>query len=197
MKIGYIRESASGPTLAEQQNALRSAGIVDFSSGSPVYTDKRRKGPAAATVERDKMLRALRPGDVVMIAKASRLGTSRADVMAVLADITKRGATLHDIEAREDVQLHPDAMRAIAFADRADSGARREQLARMRSRKVALGAVGGRPEILKGKAKAAAAVAWADLTKTAAQVADEFNVGARTLYRLFGPKGTPRFGKKG
>jgi DNA-binding phage protein len=42
----------------------------------------------------------------------------------------------------------------------------------------------------------AAAAAWADLTKTAAQAAEEFNVGARTLYRLFGPKGTPRFGKK-
>ncbi|MCG7363512.1 hypothetical protein MHZ93_19825 [Roseomonas sp. ACRSG] len=84
----------------------------------------------------------------------------------------------------------------MTFLDRGESGAKREQAARMRARKVALGATGGRPERLQGNTKAAAAAAWADLSKTVRDVAVEFNVGARTLYRLFGPKGTPRFGKK-
>jgi DNA invertase Pin-like site-specific DNA recombinase len=196
MKIGYMRESAAGPTLAEQQALLRLAGIVDFGRDAPVYTDRRRKGPADATPERAKMLRHLRPGDVVVIAKATRLGTTRAAVLRAMADITARGASVHDVEVGEDLRLHPDAVRAIAFADRAESGAKRESAARMRTRQVALGATGGRPERLRGNAKAAAAAAWADLTKTARDVAAEFNVGARTLYRLFGPKGTPRFGKK-
>jgi hypothetical protein len=69
VKIGYMRECAAGPTLAEQEALLRQAGIEDFSRHAPVYMDKRRKGPAATTPERDKMLCALRPGDVVVIAK--------------------------------------------------------------------------------------------------------------------------------
>ena len=32
---------------------------------------------------------------------------------------------------------------------------------------------------------------------TAQQVADQFKVGVRTLYRRFGPKGTPIFGRRG
>jgi DNA invertase Pin-like site-specific DNA recombinase len=196
MKIGYMRESATGPTLAEQQALLRLAGIVDFGRDAPVYVDRRRKGPADSTPERGKMLRHLRPGDVVVIAKATRLGTTRADVLQAMAAITARGARIHDAGAGEDVQLHPDAVRTIAFAERAESGAKRESAARMRARKVALGATGGRPERLRGNTKAAAAAAWADLTKTARDVAVEFNVGVRTLYRLFGPKGTPRFGRK-
>lgn len=55
---------------------------------------------------------------------------------------------------------------------------------------------GGRPERLQSNAKAAAAVAPADLTKTARSVDVEFNLSAQTLYRLVGPKGTPCFGKK-
>jgi len=196
MKIGYMRLCAAGPSLAEQEALLRQAGIVDFGRDAPVYTDKPRRGPVATTPERDKMVRYLRPGDVVVIAKASRLGTTRADRLETLASITKRGASIYDADAGETVHLQPEAIRAMAFLDRAESGAKRESAARMRARQVALGATGGRPERLRGNTKTAAAAAWVDLTKTARDVAVEFNVGVRTLYRLFGPKGTPRFGKK-
>lgn len=47
MKIGYMRECAAGPALAEQEALLRQAGIVDFSRHAPVYVDKHRKGPSA------------------------------------------------------------------------------------------------------------------------------------------------------
>jgi DNA invertase Pin-like site-specific DNA recombinase len=99
VKIGYMRESAAGPSLAEEQALLRLAGIEDFSRHAPVYTDRRRKGPTATTPERDNMVRILRPGDVVIIAKATRLGTSRADVLKAMADITARGVAIHDAEA--------------------------------------------------------------------------------------------------
>ncbi|WP_158600857.1 recombinase family protein [Teichococcus wenyumeiae] len=191
-----MRESVAGPTLAEQEALLRQAGIKNFGRDAPVYIDKLRRGPVATMPERDKMVRYLRPGDVVVIAKASRLGTTRADRLQTLAAITKRSASIYDADTGEGVQLQPEAIRAMAFLDRAESGSKREVAARMRARKVALGATGGRPERLQGKTKAAAAVAWADLTKTARDVALEFNVGARALYRLFGPKGTPRFGRK-
>jgi DNA invertase Pin-like site-specific DNA recombinase len=197
VKIGYMRQCAAGPTLAEQEALLRQAGIEDFARNAPIYIDKPRRRPVATTPERDKMMRILRQGDVVVVAKASRLGTTRSDRLQALATITKRGASLYDADTGEAVQLQPEAIRAMAFLDRAESGLKREQAARMRQRKVALGATGGRPERLRGKTKAAAAAAWADITKTARDVALEFNVGARTLYRLFGPKGTPLFGRKG
>ncbi|MCG7363510.1 hypothetical protein MHZ93_19815 [Roseomonas sp. ACRSG] len=69
VKIGYMRESAARPSLAEQEALLRQAGIVDFGRDAPVYIDKPRRGPVATTPERDKMVRYLRPGDAVVIAK--------------------------------------------------------------------------------------------------------------------------------
>jgi DNA invertase Pin-like site-specific DNA recombinase len=191
-----MRESASGPTLAEQEALLRQAGIVDFAKHAPVYIDKPRRGPVRGTPERDKLLRALRPGDVVVIARATRLGTSRADVLGALAAITKAGCVVLDVQAEEEVSFPPEAFQCLVFLERAERDARRESTARMRAHKVAMGALGGRPERLQGPRKKAAADAWADLTKTVAQVAEEFNVAPRTLYRLFGAKGTPRFGKK-
>jgi uncharacterized phage protein gp47/JayE len=130
VKIGYMRERVSGPVLAEQEALLRQAGIVDFSRDAPVYTDKHRRGLTGTTPERDKLIRSPRPGNVVVIARASRLGTSRSDVLAVLAEITRRGGARR--RGRRGCAAAPDALRAIAFADRAESGAKREQLARMR-----------------------------------------------------------------
>jgi hypothetical protein len=107
-----------GPDLGGAAGAAaRQAGIVDFGRDAPVYVDKPRRGPVATTPERDKMVRHLRPGDVVVIAKASRLGTTRADRLQTMAAITKRGASasMTQIPART-VQLQPDAIRAIAFA---------------------------------------------------------------------------------
>jgi DNA invertase Pin-like site-specific DNA recombinase len=160
VKIGYMRLCAAGPTLAEQEALLRQAGIVDFGRDAPVYIDKPRRGPVATTPERDKMVRYLRAGDVVVIAKASRLGTTRADRLQTMAAITKRGASIYDADTGEAVQLQPEAIQAMAFLDRGEGGAKREQAARMRARKVALGATGGRPERLQGNTKAAAAAAW-------------------------------------
>lgn len=104
MKIGYMRESAAGPTLAEQQALLR-------------------------------------------------------------------GASVHDADTGEAVQLQPEAIQAMTFLDRGESGAKREQAARMRARKVALGATSGRPERLQGNTRTAAVAAWTDLAKTARAMA--------------------------
>jgi hypothetical protein len=39
-KIGYMRESAASPTLAEKEALLRQVGIEGFGRDAPVYIDK-------------------------------------------------------------------------------------------------------------------------------------------------------------
>jgi hypothetical protein len=88
------------------------------------------------------MVHYLRPGDVAVIAKASRLGTTRSDRLQTMAAITKRGASIYDADTGEGVQLQPKAIWAMASLDRAESGFKRELAARMQAWKVALSATG-------------------------------------------------------
>ena len=43
MKIGYIRISKAGPNRKEQESALRTVGIEDFSVAGTVYVDDPEK----------------------------------------------------------------------------------------------------------------------------------------------------------
>jgi hypothetical protein len=131
-------------------------------------------------------------GDGLMILSLGRDGVRHATFATAL----KPGSSFYCASLEQVSSICKRMYEAAALRWPPAIGLKREQAARMRQRKAALGATGGQPERLQDDTKAAAAAAWADLTKTARDVALEFNVGARTLYRLSGPKGMPRFGKK-
>jgi hypothetical protein len=127
------------------------------------------------------MVRYLRPGDVAVIAKASRLGTTRSDRLQTMAAITKRGASIYDADTGKGVQSSPKPSGPWLLSTAPRAGRQHAG--------VEGGTERDRPERLQGNTKSAAAAAWVDLTKAARDVAVECNVGARTLYRVFGPKG--------
>ncbi len=180
---------------------MRTAGILDFSKRAPVWIDRqteRRPQPTEdATPALTDAIAALQLGDELVIASAAVLGSTRNAVLRAIEAIGKRGATLYDASATQSVTWHPDALTVIAFAERAESETRRRVTAKARERKVELGVTGGAPTRLQGQRLEQARERWADLSTSARQVAEEFEVGVRTLYRLFGPKGTPNFGRKG
>lgn len=197
MRLGYIRIDRSGPSRDEQEAALRAAGVVDFDRDGPVYVDaapKRRAQPGAdATPARTEAIRALREGDEIAIHSAGRLGTTRDDVLRALADVTAAGGAVWDCERGELVRFHPDAQAAISFAERAESQGKRQRAANARKGITRRAAP---PLKLAGKKLEQAKADWLNPETSAQQVADKHKVGVRTLYRRFGPKGTPVFGRR-
>jgi DNA invertase Pin-like site-specific DNA recombinase len=197
MRLGYIRIDRAGPSRNEQEAALRLAGVEDFTPDGPVYVDaapKKRAQPGAdATPARTEAVRALREGDELAIHSAGRLGTTRDDVLRALEGVTAAGGAVWDCEAGQAVRWHPDARIAIAFAERAESQGKRQRAAN--ARKGITRRPGRSPALTQAQQKRAKDL-WANPETTARQVADATGASERTLYRLFGPKGTPLFGRK-
>ncbi len=197
MRRGYIRLSKAGPSLEAQKAALEAAGIEDFSEYGPVYVDevpKRRNAPTLP--QRFEAIRSLEAGDELVVSNASRLGISVGDVFDAMKAIADRKAALHDAETGETVAWHPDAMKVIEFARRAEGENRKEIAAKMRQSREASGKIGGAPEKLSGTALKEAERLWADTTLSSAQVAEKIGVNVRTLYRRLGDRGGKQFGSK-
>jgi DNA invertase Pin-like site-specific DNA recombinase len=197
MRLGYIRIDKAGAARDEQEAALRRAGIADWSPDGPVYVDpvrpKRPKPGTDPLAARTEAIRALRPGDELVIHSAARLGTTRGDVLAALDAIGRAEAAVYDCAAAETVTPHPLAVSMIAFAARAESQGQQERAAKAR-RGITRRA--GPPAALTGKKLREAEKLWTNPETSARQVADATGASVRTLYRRFGPKGTPVFGRK-
>lgn len=197
MRRGYIRLDKAGPAREAQEAALRAAGLDDFGQDGPVYLDpappKRPKPGAIALPARAEAILSLRPGDELVIHSAGRLGATRDDALAALAQVTAQDAAVWDCEAGLAVRYHPDAQAAAEFAARAERQGKRERAARARQ---GITIRPGRNVVLTGKLKQEAQGLWTNPETTARQVADAVKVSERTLYRMFGAKGTPRFGRR-
>lgn len=84
--FGYARVSTEGQTLAAQEAALRSAGAAKvFSETASGATAENRKALG-------KALKALKPGDVLLITRLDRLARSTRDLLNTLDTISKTGA---------------------------------------------------------------------------------------------------------
>ena len=81
----------------------------------------------------------------------------------------------------------------IRFAERAESQGQQERAAKAR-RNITRRA--GPPPALTGKKLKEAKALWKNPETTARQVEQATGASVRTLYRMFGPRGTPVFGKK-
>lgn len=85
MKIGYIRVSTAkqadhGTSLTEQEKTVRAAGA------EVIYKDAGKSGKNTNRPELKAMMKALHPGDVVIVAALDRLGRSTADIATLLRD---------------------------------------------------------------------------------------------------------------
>jgi DNA invertase Pin-like site-specific DNA recombinase len=83
---GYARVSTEGQTLAGQESALAEAGAAK------VYAEKVSGASAANRKALATVLKALGPGDVLVVTRLDRLARSTRDLLNVLDAIAKAGA---------------------------------------------------------------------------------------------------------
>lgn len=186
-----MRIGKTGPSRAEQAAALVGVG-VDLKTACYADTEKGARPAEMPLQQRGLAVKGLRPGDVLAVACADRLGRGRGDLQAVLVEIVRRGAAVLDCETGETIRSVEGLAEAVAFIERAEDQARRRTGQKMAATRKARGIVGGRPAVLATKAKRdKAAAIWEDLTLTAAEAARQISkavgerIAPRTLYRKF------------
>jgi DNA invertase Pin-like site-specific DNA recombinase len=96
MILGYCRVSTADQNLALQRDALTKAGVERIFSDKGVSGIKRRP-------QLEKMLKALGPGDVVVIWRLDRIGRSLPDLLRVVETVQQRGATLRSLSEHIDL----------------------------------------------------------------------------------------------
>ena len=89
--IGYARVSTNGQDLAGQIAELQAAGCVK------IYREKI-SGAKSDRQELRKLLRAIEPGDVLMVSRLDRLARSTRDLLNILDAIAQAGAGFRSLK---------------------------------------------------------------------------------------------------
>ncbi len=195
MLRGYIRERPKGPTIEEQEAALKKAGVSFDGDHPPVYTDmvprRTRKELDNPLPERAAAINSLRIGeDSLVIFDAAAIGTTEGDILDALAAIGQRDATVITCNPPAEFKPPPGVPEALGLAV---DGVK--ILARERARvRVGSAPIIGRPKKLTGDALAFARELWGRRDMSSKQVAAEIkaktgvDVGVRTLLIDLGHK---------
>ena len=146
-KISYARVSTAGQDLDTQTRALTAAGVATAN----IYSEHI----SGATSDRPELLnalRALRPGDQLVVTKLDRLARSLKDLLNIVERIEAAGASLVVIDQAVDTstpagRLFLQVVGAVAEFERALTSLRTREALVGRPR----GRSGGRPRALTGK----------------------------------------------
>ena len=87
MKIGYIRVSTEGQSVARQEELMRQIGA------EKIYTDLA-SGTGAKRPKLEEMLTFVREGDTVVVESISRLARSTKDLLELVAALEAKGVEL-------------------------------------------------------------------------------------------------------
>ncbi|MGB2518277.1 recombinase family protein [Shewanella algae] len=176
MKIGYARVSKDDQSTASQLDALDSAGCERIYQEH--FDDKSKKRP-----ELDRMIDALREGDIVVVQRLDRLGRSLKDLIELLDDFKQQGVQFISLNENIDSttaigELAFHMIGSIAqFERRLISERTKAGLDAVRAR----GRKGGRRAKLTSTDIKKAKAMLLDPKMTKAEVANHFNVSRPTL----------------
>lgn len=180
---GYGRERKWGAAPDQQRASMASGGVEAGGAHPPVYFDtlKPAKKSTVALPARGQAVNSLRPGDKLVIHDLPTLGTSAPDILAAMAAIGKKRATLV-VMTPEVVEYtwHPDAAEIVKKAT--EAGALLKSEVHQRAAAKHLGAPSKwTPEVDK-----AAREGWKSTELTASQVPDYVfeQTGVRVSERL-------------
>lgn len=195
MKLAYLRSSKMHP-LDEQEQMLRHAGISQWGEHDPVYFDLKPKRGETAWDQRRAAIRACRPdnGDEVWVAWPGVWGSSPADALEALRDLSERGAVLCVAATDSRYSFHPDASAGLDLAaaiarDNARRATRKATIQRQKNREA-------KRDAEEQQWREAWKLWLNDESMTGAQIAEKLGVTRSWLVRKFGPRGTPKFGRK-
>ena len=85
MRYGYARVSSKTQDYSAQVDALKAAGC------ERIFSEKRSGKSAKDRPEFGKLMRALVPGDTVVVSKLDRLARSSRDLHNILHELQERG----------------------------------------------------------------------------------------------------------
>ncbi len=176
MKIGYARVSTEDQLQDAQLDALNSAGCERVYRES--YSGKSKSRP-----ELERMIDALREGDIVVVQRLDRLGRSLKDLIELLDGFKQQGVQFISLNENIDTttavgELAFHMIGSIAQFERRLISERTKaglDAARARGRKGGRKAKLSKADIKKAKAM------LSDPEMTKAEVAEHFNVSRPTL----------------
>jgi DNA invertase Pin-like site-specific DNA recombinase len=183
MKYGYARVSSNTQDHAAQVEALKSAGC------EKIFSEKRSAKSTNGRPEFAKLMKAVLPGDVVVVTKLDRLARSSRDLHNVLHELEEAGCGfVSQREAWCDTatpagKLMMTIMGGIAEFERELIRSRCEEGI---ERAKALGTKFGRKAALDAGKKRKIAGRYAK-GETMAQLAEEYGVGEATIWRALQP----------
>ncbi len=96
--IGYARVSTTDQHLNLQRDALKAAGC------KKIFADRGMSGSAATRPQLTRALKALRPGDTLVVWKLDRLGRSLSHLVETIADLGKRGVNFRSLSDPIDTE---------------------------------------------------------------------------------------------
>ena len=180
MKIGYARVSTRDQTLDLQVDALKKAGCAK------VLTEKM-SGAGAERPVLNKLMEALRAGDVLIIWKLDRLGRSLQHLIALVNELLTRKVGLKSLNDPIDTTTATGRLTFNIFASLAEfeRDVIRERTkagllaARARGRK------GGRPKGIASDAEQTACAAetlYREGKLSSQQIANRLSISKSTLY---------------
>lgn len=100
VKLGYMRVSTIAQSTDTQEVDLLAAGV----DPKKIYADKL-SGKDTKRPELQACLKALNPGDTLVITRLSRLARSLGDLLAILKDLESKDVTIEVIH-QKDVDLN-------------------------------------------------------------------------------------------
>jgi len=95
MRIGYARVSTDDQNLDLQRDALTAAGCT-------VIYEEKASGSKTNRPELDQMLKALRPGDSVVVWKLCRLGRSLPHLVKTMQQLEDKGVAFESLTEKID-----------------------------------------------------------------------------------------------
>lgn len=99
MKVGYARVSASDEAAALQVGALEAEGC------ERVFVDEGTSGLVSKRPNLERAMKALRPGDTLVVCKLDRLGRSLSHLVQLVADLGERGVIFRSLSDSFDTGL--------------------------------------------------------------------------------------------
>lgn len=192
--VGYVRVSkADGSQTTDlQRDALLAAGV----GAEAVYED-RASGKRDDRPELAACLKALRPGDTLVVWKLDRLGRDLRHLVNIVHDLTERGIGLRVLTGQGAAVDTTTATGKLVFGIFAALAEYERELIRERTiaglaSARARGRTGGRPyKMTPAKLRLAMASMGRPETRVG-DLCDELGISRQTLYRHLSPTGELR-----
>lgn len=193
MYLCYICLRKGLPGEAEQRAALAAGGATEEELAEVWLDDCRRRKEQP---ERDHILGAARPGDVVLVARLGVLSTTREDALRFVGSLAELGTVLRDASTGRGYSVRPEAAKDVAdaLALAADIAADERKATLERARRHIKSMPGAEPKMSEADKERAARI-WFDQTLTTKQATEKAGWKERTLYRALGKRNRPAFGK--